>query len=96
MNGDSPQALDDAIKRILGNDLGISDEVIAKCDPDTPLLGRGIGLDSVEAMALVLSLEREFNIQIPDTDLTIELFQSIRTLSNYAATKLAAKQGIIS
>jgi acyl carrier protein len=92
----SLQALDDAIKHILSSDLGISNEVIAKCDPTTPLLGRGVGLDSVEAMALVLSLEREFNIQIPDTDLTVELFQSIRTLSNYAAAKLAAKQGIVS
>ncbi len=71
------------IKQILAADLEVSPAMIADCGLDTPLLGRGIGLDSVEAMALVLSLEREFDIQIPDTDLTVELFQSLRALADY-------------
>ncbi len=76
------------IKRILATDLEVSQAMLATCELDTPLLGRGIGLDSVEAMALVLSLERDFDIQVPDTDLTVELFQSLRALSDYVYQKL--------
>lgn len=55
---------------------------------DTPILGRGVGLDSVEALTLVLAIEEEFNIVIDDKDLSKELFRTVRTLSRCVAQKL--------
>lgn len=36
-------------------------------DPDAPLFGTGLGLDSVDAVELVVSLEGEFTVTLPDS-----------------------------
>ncbi len=46
-------------------------------DPDTPLFGTGLGLDSVDALELVVALEREFGIAIPSTEVDDESFGSV-------------------
>ena len=35
-------------------------------DPDAPLFGSGLGLDSVDAVELVVAIEREFGLRLPD------------------------------
>jgi acyl carrier protein len=76
------------IKRLLVCELKVNPSILENTDSTTPLLGRGIGLDSVEAMALVVSLEEEFGIAIPDNVLTVDLFKSVNTLANYIAQAL--------
>ena len=71
------------IEQLLISDLQVHPDVLAQSDLETPLLGRGIGLDSVEALTLALALEREFDIQVRDEDLTVELFASIGNLAEY-------------
>jgi acyl carrier protein len=65
--------------------------MLAEAESSTPLLGRGIGLDSVESMVLAMALEKEFDISIPDADLTAELFATLGTLTGYVARKLAER-----
>ena len=43
-------------------------------DLDSPLFGDGLGLDSVDALELVVALEREFGIAIPSTEVDDESF----------------------
>ncbi len=76
------------IKRLLVSQLKVNPSILENTDSTTPLLGRGIGLDSVEAMALVVSLEEEFGIAIPDNELTVDLFKSVSSLANYIAQAL--------
>jgi acyl carrier protein len=76
------------IKRLLVSELKVNPSILENTDSTTPLLGRGIGLDSVEAMALVVSLEEEFGIAIPDNELTVDLFKSVSSLANYIAQAL--------
>ena len=76
------------IKRLLVSELKVNPSILENTDSTTPLLGRGIGLDSVEAMALVVSLEEEFGIAIPDNELTVDLFASVSTLADYIAQAL--------
>jgi acyl carrier protein len=71
------------IKQLLISDLQVDPDVLARSDLQTPLLGRGIGLDSMEALTLALALEREFDLQVRDEDLTVELFASIGNLAEY-------------
>ena len=33
-------------------------------DPDTPLFGTGLGLDSIDAVELIITLEAEFGVQV--------------------------------
>jgi acyl carrier protein len=52
-------------------------------DSATPLLGRGIGLDSMEAMSLAVEIEEAFGFAVLDEDLTEELFASFGALTDY-------------
>jgi len=58
---------------------------------DTPLLC-GIGLDSIETLALVVGIEEEFEIRVPDSDFTVALVKNIGTLAEYVWQKIAEKQ----
>ncbi len=79
------------IKQILIDDLELDDALVRSADETTPLLGRGIGLDSIEALRLALGIENAFDISIPDKDLTLELFASLNALTEYVAHKVAAR-----
>lgn len=83
--------IESAIKKILIDDLQVDAAMIETADAQTPLLGRGIGLDSVEALRLALGLENAFDISIPDADLNVELFSSLGALTEYIARKINNK-----
>jgi len=61
-------------------------------DEDQDLLGSGL-LDSLGVMSLVYFLETEFGVDIPPEDVTIEHFNSVRTITAYleGKTKQAAE-----
>lgn len=82
--------IETTIKQLLIDDLQVDAALIENADTQTPLLGRGIGLDSVEALRLALGLENAFDISIPDADLNVELFSSLGALTEYVAQKIAA------
>jgi len=51
---------------------------------DGPLFGpQGIGLDSVDALELVLAIESEYGIQIQDAEVGKEAFASARVLCDF-------------
>jgi acyl carrier protein len=89
--GQQMENIEQRLKQILVSQLGVDPEMAAKSGPQTPLIGRGIGLDSVEAMALAVGMEEEFDIEIPDDDLTTDLFQSIAVLAEYVRKKQSEK-----
>lgn len=76
------------IQRLLVEELEGDPAVIDKADAGTALLGRGIGLDSIEALRLGLGLEHAFDIRIPDQDLTVDLFASLGALTEYVYQKV--------
>jgi len=54
-------------------------------DEDCALFGVGLGLDSIDALQLVLSVEKTFQLSLPTDDLTI--YRSINTLADYISTQ---------
>jgi acyl carrier protein len=82
-------SVEDRIKATLVDGLGL------KLDPaaipnDMPLIGRGLGLDSVSILQLVGAIEEAFAIQIDDTDINRDLFRDVNTLGGYVRQKLGA------
>jgi acyl carrier protein len=51
-------------------------------EPDDDLLTSGL-LDSLGVMQLVWFIEREFEVQVPPEDVTIDHFESIDAISEY-------------
>jgi acyl carrier protein len=82
-------AVEARIRSMLVSELQVDRASAAASDTATPLLGRGIGLDSIEAMSLAMALEREFDIEIPDSELTAELFGSIGALAEFVCRRIA-------
>ncbi|KAA0560851.1 acyl carrier protein [Bacillus sp. CH30_1T] len=48
---------------------------------DQPIFGRGLGLDSIDALELFVVIEDEFNVTVYDDN--IEVFSSINKLADY-------------
>ena len=69
------------LKRLLVSSLhleGLEPQSIAD---DQMLFGEGLGLDSVDALELVVALEREFGIAISSEEVGRDSFASIRALA---------------
>jgi len=76
---DSAQ-IETAIRAVLIDQLRLKPAEVAALSTDTPLLGRGLGLDSMEVLTLTTALEERFFIQVADAELTPELFRSLGSL----------------
>jgi acyl carrier protein len=59
----------------------------ARITPGTSLLGKELGLDSVDLFEVVLSLEKELGIILDEADLSIEVFTSIGSLADHIKKK---------
>jgi acyl carrier protein len=80
------------IIQILISDLEIDPAILSTVDSNTPLLGRGIGLNSIETLTLVAGIEEAFDIQIDDADLTADLFKSLGTLAEFVLQKITEQK----
>ncbi len=56
---------------------------VDEIDNDAPLFKEGLGLDSIDALELVVAIEKNFNVIIEDEDVGKEAFGSIRILARF-------------
>ena len=57
-------------------------------DDEDELFGGGLGLNSMATIEIIVGLEEEFGIEVPDEDLRVELFDSVQTMADYVRTVL--------
>ena len=70
--------------------LNLQDITPAQIDDDAPLFGTGLGLDSIDALELVVMLEKNYRIVIKDIEEGRPAFQSVRTLAAFIEAKQAS------
>jgi len=53
-------------------------------DPDAPLYGEGLGLDSIDILEVALSVSKVFGVKLrADDKNNVKIFQSLRGLNSY-------------
>jgi Phosphopantetheine attachment site. len=50
---------------------------------DAPLFGDGLGLDSIDALELIVLMEKNYGIKLQDPAQGKEIFKSIQTMADY-------------
>jgi acyl carrier protein len=60
--------------------LQITSEQIA---PDEPLFNSGLGLDSIDALELIVLLQQDYGIKVKSADDGKQIFRSIRTMAEF-------------
>ena len=82
-------ALRSKIKHLLVDALRLEGIVPSQIADDAPLFGEGLGLDSVDALELVVALEKEFRIRIQNHEVGKEAFASVGALAAFIEGRLA-------
>ena len=54
-------------------------------DSDAPLFGNGLGLDSIDALELIVMLEKNYGIKLNDPAKGKEIFKSVNVMAAYVA-----------
>ena len=88
-----PETMRASMKRLIVASLnleGVSPEAISD---DEPLFGGPLGLDSVDALELVLAIEREYHLSIPSHEFDPGAFASVANLSDFVSRRLASRPG---
>ena len=63
--------------------LNLEDLTQADIDADAPLFGEGLGLDSIDALELIVLLERNYGIKLKDAAEGKEVFKSVSVMADY-------------
>jgi acyl carrier protein len=54
-------------------------------NPTAPLFGDGLGLDSIDALELIVLLEKEYGLRVENAASAKKIFSSIQTMADYIA-----------
>ena len=76
------------LKKILIEELHLEDITPDDIEDDAPLFGEGLGLDSLDAVEIVVLLEKHFGIEVKTLDEGKEAFLSINALAAYVEERM--------
>lgn len=65
--------------------LNLEDMSAQDINADAPLFGEGLGLDSIDALELIVLLEREYGIKLANPTEGKEIFKSIASIADYVS-----------
>src|ERR1700722_17837507 len=84
------------LKGLLVKELNLQGRDPESIDDDAPLFGplqegKGLGLDSLDALQLAMSVEERFGVRIPEGDEARVIFRSVRALAAHVLSASAER-----
>lgn len=77
-------AAETELAELLVESLNIEGMAPAEIDPQAPLFGDGLGLDSIDALELALAISKKYGFQLrADSDENKRIFANLRSLAGY-------------
>lgn len=81
------EELIEKLKKELIEELNLEEITPEEIDSEAPLFGNeGLGLDSIDALEIILILERSYGIKIENVSEGKQIFYSVRTIADYITT----------
>ena len=71
------------LKKMIITTLRLEGVSVEDIDTDAPLFREGLGLDSIDALELVVAIEKTFNVVIEDEDVGTRAFASVNALAKF-------------
>ncbi len=63
--------------------LNLEDMKPEDIDENAPLFGEGLGLDSIDALELIVLMEKKYGIKLQDPNQGKEIFKSVAVMADY-------------
>ncbi|MCR6652416.1 MAG: phosphopantetheine-binding protein [Cellvibrionaceae bacterium] len=75
------------IAQLLVDALNLEGVNAAEIEPDAPLFGGGLGLDSIDALEIALAISQKFGVQMQaDDEQTRKAFATLASLTEFVET----------
>lgn len=75
----------DQLKKQIIEALNLEDMTAEDIDAEAPLFGDGLGLDSIDALELIVLLEREYGIKLTNPAEGKQIFRSVTTIADFVS-----------
>ena len=79
------EEIESKIKETIVSSLDLEDLSAADIETEAPLFGEGLGLDSIDALELIVILDKHYGIKLSSPAEGKDIFRSIRTIAAYVA-----------
>ncbi|QCX01479.1 acyl carrier protein [Aggregatimonas sangjinii] len=71
------------LKEKIIEQLNLEDVSVAEIGDTDQLFGDGLGLDSIDALELIVMLDKDYGIKLADPKEGRKIFESVETMANY-------------
>jgi acyl carrier protein len=79
------EELVEELKKAIIETLNLEDITPEDIDADAPLFGSGLGLDSIDALELIVLIEKRYGIKLKDPSKSREVFKSVNVMAQFIA-----------
>jgi acyl carrier protein len=77
------------LKKLIVEELNLEEISPEDIEDDAPIFGEGLGLDSLDAVEIVVILEKHFGVEVKSLDEGREAFRSINALTAYIEERMS-------
>ncbi len=77
------EALKQELKENIIEQLNLEDVSVEEIGDNDPLFGDGLGLDSIDALELIVMLDKDYGIKLTDPKEGKAIFESVEVMASY-------------